>query len=68
MTTKNYIAIVFTVLLLVFAIQNSNDVEINFLFWSTNINLSLLIISSFILGGFIKWLISFRNKVKKVMN
>lgn len=67
MSVKNIVAIVFTILLLLFAIQNSYDVEISFLFWSTNINLSLLIISSFILGGIIKWLISFRNKVKKVM-
>lgn len=66
MSTKKFIAFTGIILIIAFAMQNSNYVQLNFLIWSVKTNLTTIILSAFILVCLIGWLFKINNtKLKK---
>lgn len=55
---KLTIALVLLILLLIFIIQNSMVVELRFLFWTSSVPRSLLILFSIFVGMVIGWFLS----------
>ncbi|EIQ7097014.1 DUF1049 domain-containing protein [Enterococcus faecalis] len=65
-TPKRIVAFIIAVLVLIFAFQNLNTVELKIVFFTLNISLLFLIIGIFILGLIVGWTFK-RNDLKKVV-
>ena len=65
-TPKRIVALIIAVLVLIFAFQNLNTVELTIIFFSVKIPLLFLIIGIFILGMIVGWTFK-RNDLKKVV-
>lgn len=65
-TVKRVIAIVVSILVIVFAFQNMNPVTINFIFFSVKCPLLFLILILFALGTFLGWLVK-QKDIKKTI-
>lgn len=63
---KRIVAFIIAVLVLIFAFQNLNTVELKIVFFTLNISLLFLIIGIFILGLIVGWTFK-RNDLKKVV-
>ncbi len=65
MNAKIIGVIVLLVILLIFAIQNTQSVQINFLFWGFQTTAVLSILVSFVIGFLLGWLILWMGPKKK---
>lgn len=66
MNAKLIAAIILIVLVLLFVVQNTNIVELRFLFWKLSMSGALLYILLLMIGSFLGWLLhSHRRKSKK---
>ncbi len=65
-TPKRIVAFIIAVLVLIFAFQNLNTIELKIVFFTLNISLLFLIIGIFILGLIVGWTFK-RNDLKKVV-
>ena len=68
MAFKFVIALIFTLFVGIFAIQNANPVTVGFLAWQAEISQALLIIIAAISGAVIALLLSLVRKVKSNQN
>ncbi|MBO0475287.1 hypothetical protein IGL98_003217 [Enterococcus sp. DIV0840] len=66
-TPKRVIALIVVILIMLFAFQNFQNVELSLIFISVEIPLLILILSLYILGIITGWAIK-RNDVKKIVN
>ena len=55
MTPKRIAFLVLGVLFATFIIQNSDVVQVRFLFWGTQASRALVLLGAFILGGIVGW-------------
>lgn len=55
---KLYLGIILIVLLVLFAFQNNDEVEVDFLFWSLEMSRIVLILGSMGIGIIAAWMIS----------
>jgi uncharacterized integral membrane protein len=62
MKYRHILALAITVLLVVFILQNTTDVEIRFLFWSLGMSRALMVILLIAAGVVIGWAASSRSK------
>lgn len=65
-TPKRVIALIILILIVIFAFQNMNAVELMIIFFSVKLPLLFLILGVFLLGIFTGWSIK-RNDVKKIV-
>ena len=62
MKPKTIIAFIIATLIIIFAIQNIQAVEVKFLFWHLTISRVLIILGSFIIGILVGVLISMKKR------
>lgn len=62
---KLIIALVLSVLLLIFVVQNLHQVELHFLFWQFNGSLALILALTFIISIIISILVAIPYSIKK---
>jgi uncharacterized integral membrane protein len=55
MTPKRIVFLVFGLLFATFIIQNSEVVQVKFLFWGTQVSRALILLGAFILGIIVGW-------------
>ena len=65
MQTKYIAALVFSVFVVVFTLQNVNNVSVQLLAWEMKISIALLVIAIFFLGGVSAIIFSSANMFKK---
>ncbi len=59
------VILLFAILIVIFALQNSAEVVINLWFWSINISLALIVILAFALGALVGILFSIPQRRRK---
>ncbi|MBP8792930.1 MAG: LapA family protein [Lutibacter sp.] len=62
MKTKTIIAILFISIIIIFSLQNSEIIDVNFLFWKLSISRILVILGSFLIGILVGLLMSIKKK------
>ncbi|MET3564163.1 putative integral membrane protein [Enterococcus rotai] len=66
-TPKRVVALIIVILIILFAFQNFQTVELSFIFFSLNLPLLILILILYVLGIITGWAIK-RNDIKKIVN
>ncbi len=56
--------IISALILVIFSVQNANEVTFNFFVWKTHLSLSILLIVAFLVGLIVGAIFSFRGKSK----
>jgi putative membrane protein len=62
MKFKALIVLFFIVLVVIFSLQNSEMIEVKFLFWKLSMSRVLIILGSFFIGLFVGILVSLKRK------
>lgn len=65
MRTKLIFTLILLILVVIFALQNSNSVTVHFLFWESTLPVALIIVISLAAGGIIGLLYSIPGKKEK---
>jgi uncharacterized integral membrane protein len=66
MSVKNIVILLITFMTLIIIIQNLEIVKLNFLFWTIQINLLLIILLSFVSGLIVGWLTRMTYNKRKI--